>query len=81
MNLLPGYGSVGIEQARLDILRFKYRILTQQGVHRVSSSQLSQHMLHSESHSSDNWLAAEYVGADRDAFEQFVILGHGILLW
>ncbi len=62
---------MGEDQARSDVLRLQKRILAQYRLRSIPGCQLSQDMLHGDTHVADDRLAAEDIGTDGDAIEQF----------
>ena len=79
MYFLAGQGTVGVDEASLDVLWLENGIVPENRLGRIPRRQLGQHMLHGKSHASDDWLAAEDAGANGDTVEQFRFFSHVFL--
>ena len=67
MDVLASQRSVGEEQTRLNVLRLKDRIFSENSLWAISCSKHTQDVLHCDSHVANDRFAAQYVRANRDA--------------
>ena len=79
MYFLSGHGAVSEKEARPDVLRFENWVLVEDGFGSFPGGHHFQHMFHSDTHVTDNRLAAKDVASDGDAIEQLGLSCHVLL--